>query len=305
MAVITGIPVTGKHRARAIPGNRIAGSRPASSGARTPDIGNHTINDVISIIGLSVRRDNHQVKSVIEMLTSRFGIICLSSCLALSNLAYAKEKVTRDGKAKPVVRNLPDIEATPTNSVAVDQELNLYSAAAISNTSVDYGLPHGWNIGLSLLNAQFYNGRSTALVFQPDVLINLEKHWLIGNGQVIVGSQSGVGVLPQAPVFMQYAYLEYQQHFAAWNIDIDTGSYYANAAIAGRQSIGGHINLEMPLYGKWRLNSDYLSGNNAVSATTLKLLYPLGGAWQLGAGVQIPGMAGPDHYIGILGIYWQ
>ncbi|WNB77389.1 hypothetical protein [Methylomonas koyamae] len=229
-----------------------------------------------------------------------------SAILALSllpALPASAEKQQRTGKAR--VRNLPDIEATPSGQKAFDQEFNLDSSAGISNTSFDYGAGAGWNIGISLLNAQFYSGLGTASAFQPDLLFNLEKHWLFGDSQLIAGNQSGAGILPQAAVFMHYAYLDAQQHLDAWDIDIDIGSYYANAALAGQRSVGAHVNLEIPVADSLRLNADYLTGHNSVGAATFKLIYPLPQHWQIAAGVQIPNLPGNGEYIALCGFYWR
>ncbi len=228
------------------------------------------------------------------------AVLALSVLPALSASA---EKQQRTGKAR--VRNLPDIEATPSGQTAFDQEFNLDSSVGTSNTSFDYGAGAGWNIGFSMLNAQFYSGLDTPIPFQPDLLLNLEKHWSIGDSQLIAGNQSGAGILPQAAVFMHYAYLEAQQHLEAWDIDIDIGSYYANAALAGQRSVGAHVNLEIPVAGDLRLNADYLTGHNAVGAATFKLIYPLLQHWQIAAGVQIPNLPGNGEYIALCGFYWR
>ncbi len=229
-----------------------------------------------------------------------------SAILALSllpALATGAEKQQRTGKAR--VRNLPDIEATPSGQMAFDQEFNLDSAAGISNTSFDYGAGPGWNIGISLLNAQFYSGLGATAAFQPDLLINLEKHWLFGDSQLIAGNQSGAGILPHAAVFMHYAYLDAQQHLDAWDIDIDIGSYYANAALAGQSSVGAHVNLEIPVADSLRLNADYLTGHNSIGAATFKLIYALPQHWQIAAGVQVPNLPGNSEYIALCGFYWR
>jgi len=136
-------------------------------------------------------------------------------------------------------------------------------------------------------------------------MLNVEKHWLAHDMQLIAGTQSGLGLLTQATVFMNFSYLEYQRHFPNWDTDLDTGLYYANAALAGFQSVGLHVNMEAPLFDKWRINGDYLSGSNALGAATVKLLYPVVGDWRLGLGVQRPNVYAGDHWVGLVGIYWH
>jgi hypothetical protein len=228
--------------------------------------------------------------------------------LFLASLAnsgvWAKDR-SEQGSQKKHLRNLPDVDLTIEETLAVDQEFNVYSNTAMSNTSIDYGLSDGWNIGASFLSAQFYASRSDAWSFQPDALINLEKHWTLGAGRVVAGTQTGAGFLAKATVLMNYSYLEFQQHISDWNVDFDIGSYYGNAALAGWQSVGLHVNMEIPLGAEVRLNGDYLSGGNGIAATTLKLLYMLDKDWQLAAGVQIAGAQTGDDYAGVLGLYWH
>ncbi|MGZ4957688.1 MAG: hypothetical protein ACXV7J_00425 [Methylomonas sp.] len=78
---------------------------------------------------------------------------------------------------------------------------------------------------------------------------------------------------------MKYSYLDFQQRVPVLNADLDIGAYYGNAALAGRDSVGFQFNMEIPLGNILRLNRDYLWGINSVSATTLKLLCPLGKNW--------------------------
>ncbi|MBD9361029.1 hypothetical protein [Methylomonas fluvii] len=216
----------------------------------------------------------------------------------------AKERADAGQHKKPV-RNMPDIDVTDVGTIDIEQETNIFGSAAVANLSANYGLASGWDLGLSLLNGQFASTAASSVSFQPDVMLNVEKHWLAHDMQIIAGTQSGLGLLTQATVFMSFSYLEYQRHLPNWDTDLDTGLYYANAALAGFQSVGLHVNMEAPLFDKWRINGDYLSGSNALGAATVKLLYPVVGDWRLGLGVQRPNVYAGDHWVGLVGIYWH
>jgi hypothetical protein len=230
-------------------------------------------------------------------------VILLSSSLIL--IAATSDAATPNQKQlKPHIRNLPEIDLTAVENLAIDQEFNLSGLSGLSNSTLDYGLANDWNAGLSLLNAQFYGAQTW--LFQPDALVNIEKHWQFELGRLVVGSHAGAGFFAQGTRFINYSYLEFQQHFDQWDADFDVGSYYGNAALAGFQSAGLHLNLELPLVAGLRLNSDYLSGNNGLSSATFKLLYPLAKDWQLGLGVQIATAQDvSDPYQGMLGIYFH
>lgn len=215
----------------------------------------------------------------------------------------AKEKSGRTDRK--TIRNLPEIDSTATDTVDVEQEANIFSDSLVANLSANLGLAVGWDLGVSVLNAQFASLTSSAVPFQPDVLFSVEKHRTTENRQVITGTQSGIGIADTGNVFMSLSYLEYQRHLQEWDVDIDTGLYYANAALANHDSVGIHVNAEIPLWGVLRLNGDYWSGNNALGGKTLKLLYPLVDHWRLGLGVQCPNINDGDQVIGIVGLYWQ
>lgn len=241
-------------------------------------------------------------KPHLKTLTA-LALVCLAWSVSGVVEVAAKEK--SGSSVKRATRNLPDIDTTEPEALDVEQETNIFSNAAVANLTANFGLAAGWDVGLSVLNAQFASTASPAAPFQPDILFNVEKHWTTENLQIIAGTQSGIGIVEPSNVFMSLSYLEYQRHLPDWDVDIDTGVYYANAAIANHDSVGVHVNAEIPLWAGMRLNGDYWSGNNAVGSKTIKLIYPMVGNWRLGLGVQCPNLNSGDQVIGIVGLYWQ
>jgi len=235
---------------------------------------------------------------------AKIGLRCLMLLTLLAANLPAKERADAGQHKKPV-RNMPEIDATDVGTIDIEQETNIFASAAVANISANYGLAAGWDLGLSFLNAQFVSTAVPSVPFQPDVMLSVEKHWLAQDTQLIAGTQSGLGMLTQATFFMSFSYLEYQRHLPDWDTDVDTGLYYANAALAGFQSVGLHLNIEAPMFEKLRINGDYLSGSNALGAATIKLLYPVVGDWRLGLGVQRPNVYTGDHWVGLVGIYWH
>lgn len=229
-------------------------------------------------------------------------IVCLTLPLILvSSASPAKDKL--DGKRGKAQRNLPEIDSTASSQFDLENEVNLFAHALLNNLSLNYGLTPDWDVGISFLNAQFASLNASAIQFQPDLLLNLEKHWQTANRRWILGSQSGVGLAQPGTRFMSLAYLEYQRHLPRWNIDIDSGGYYANAALAGIDSVGLHLNLEFPLWKNLRFNADYLSGRNNLGGASFKLLQPVNRDWRIGIGVQIPNLDLGNSVI--LGLYWH
>ncbi|NJA06741.1 hypothetical protein HC024_13575 [Methylococcaceae bacterium WWC4] len=229
--------------------------------------------------------------------------VWLFVAFALGTNAAAKDSGATSGRK--AARNLPDIDATEPDAVDIEHETNIFHNAAVANLSANIGLAPGWDAGLSVLNAQFASTASPAASFQPDILVNLEKHWTAENVQVIAGMQNGLGIAASGNAFMNLAYLEYQRHLPDWDVDIDTGLYYANAALANHDSAGLHLNVELPVSGELRFDADYWSGFNALGGTTFRLLYPLYRNWRVGLGVQCPTLDAGDPVVGILGVYWR
>jgi hypothetical protein len=239
----------------------------------------------------------------------RASKIIFSVALTLSVPQWSAADASEDrsrGRHKGMVKNLPAIEPVPLENLTVDQEFNWYAGAGFSNTTVDYGLAKNWNIGVSFLSAQFYSIGSAAQPFQPEVLFNLEKHFQpTAYSAVVIGTQTGAGITSQGSVLIDYSYMDYQWSWSRWNTDIDFGGYYANAALAGAESVGWHVKLEWPLGKGLRMDGDYVSGRSSVGGTTLRLLYPLAAAIKLGIGVQIPAAGSGNDFSGLLGVYWH
>jgi hypothetical protein len=226
-----------------------------------------------------------------------FKIIALFLILAMGSTQAANKQ----GKAqRRGGRNLPDVDVTESGHVSVAEEINVLSIGGISNTSIEYGHSSDWNIALNLINAQFFS--TTNVNFAPDLLFGVEKNWLLKQGRLIIGSQNGIGFLSNSQVFLTQSYVDYQCQFKY--LDIDIGGYYANAALANKDSVGFHLNIEFPLGKYMRLNADYLSGNNSIGGFTAKALFPLNKTLTMAFGLQLPNQYSTDRYIGLIGLYW-
>ena len=126
--------------------------------------------------------------------------ILLGSSLLL--IAATSDAATPNQKQlKLHVRNLPAIDLTAVKNLAIDQEFNLSGLSGLSNSTLDSGLANDWNVGLSLLNAQFYGAQTW--LFQPDALVNIEKHWQFELGRLVVGSHAGAGFFRAGYPFYQ------------------------------------------------------------------------------------------------------
>lgn len=205
-----------------------------------------------------------------------------------------------------IIRNLPDIKLTLRDQVRVAQETNFYGVAGVSNTTVDYGLPDYWNLGVSFLNAQFYTAGGFQQTFQPDVMLNIEKFLPLGTfGTAIIGAQTGAAVYPEGAELINFSYLDFVWPTLGGRLDLDVGAYFANEALAGGNTFGVHLNVAIPVGKYLRLTGDYLSGRGKLSGMTLKVLVPVAAAWHLGVGVQMPTPHSNNDYSGLLGIYWN
>lgn len=214
-------------------------------------------------------------------------------------------KSNTGGKSHPF-RNLPDIDATERWAVSWQEEVNVFSYGGFANTTVDFGLPHQWNIGFSLINLNLAGNGSQP--FNPDGFLNIEK--IVGlreDWRVLIGSQLGVPLFHVTPGrrLLAFNYLDSQFDFG--DIEAHLGGYYADRAMTGRSEAFGFIaglRLPLPVTGLF-LQADYVSGHNALSAGTAQLLWEVSPAVELGCGAVIPMPGSGTDYAGLLEFNWR
>ncbi|MGZ8248973.1 MAG: hypothetical protein ACXW2B_18095 [Methylomagnum sp.] len=87
-----------------------------------------------------------------------------------------------------------DINATERWEISWQEEVNAFSYGGFANTSVDFGLPHQWNIGLSIINLNLVDNGTQA--FNPDGFLNIEKIIEVGPGRLANDYRQPIGHPP-------------------------------------------------------------------------------------------------------------
>lgn len=232
-------------------------------------------------------------------------LVILVFALSLPTETLAKAKQAKEHKFK----NLPGVSPTPESTWYLAEELNFFTGSVLANTTLDYGYANGWNVGLSLLNVGLYEQTSTAL-WNPDVLLNVEKSTPLTPGwTLLLGTQNGTAIWDsrRSSGVESYSYLDNQFSFIKAGIQLHLGGYIASPMMAGTgDRVGYLLGVRLPLMGdRLALSLDYLSGNNALGAGSIQMLWRASRHWRFDVGAQSPAIGSPNDYGALLGVTWQ
>ena len=196
--------------------------------------------------------------------------------------------------------NVPSGQITKKGEVFFQQQFNWTKPLGTSNTTLDFGLGRGWEVGLNFLDAVLYDRSDGGLLsspvqVNPDLLFNAQKgfelteYWSLG-----VGGQFGFNPSPRRKDvrFLNFSWFinsfEIPEHeeFGKWYL----GGYYANGPYRGPGDPGGFLlGCEIPIVPKtFSLQADWIGGNNDLSVIVLGGVYTLKSGWQVSFGAQLP-----------------
>jgi hypothetical protein len=203
--------------------------------------------------------------------------LLLIFCLLNSHLGFTQQSLF----------NVPSVETTQQNKIFFQEQINLISQG-VANTTLDYGLGNGWEMGLSFFGVDFYSLNHTWA--NPVLLLNVQKGFYITEQwKVGIGTQSGLSV-PLHENTTQFASFNY------WNNALDLqgwgkyylGVYYANSAFTGG---GTNVNLlagvEFPITEDVHFMADFINGNNTISAAVIGAVWYATPHWQISLGTQL------------------
>jgi hypothetical protein len=217
--------------------------------------------------------------------------------------------------------NVPSGEITTAGGFFFQQQFN-FSNAGTSSTTLDFGLPDDWELGLNFLDFQYY-GHSQLLPpalfpnqqLGPDLLTNFShSEHLTEHIKLAAGTQ--IGYCPvrrlQSSRLLNFTYLIAQFEWPTdeatdrdtagdFGIDNDNdddvptpkfwfGEYYANHAYGGPgASTAFLLGTEIPLIPR-KLNfmADYYTGKNDLAIGVIGFVYFTDFRWQLSLGGQAP-----------------
>ncbi|WP_143080103.1 hypothetical protein [Hymenobacter arizonensis] len=198
--------------------------------------------------------------------------------------------------------NIPAGDLTPKSKFFLQKQVNVLSTQDLeSKTHVVYGLGHGWEAGLNVVNVKLNLRREAELVasnqhdrrapMQPLVQATAQKFFFLSNNlKTSVGTQ--VGTTPVRAVgasrLTHFTYntwvLEPRHH-----LKFVAGPYLSDWGTVGAGSQAGLLlGLEVPLTKDLLMMADAVTGTNASGVSVLGINYLLTQRVQLCLGAMLP-----------------
>jgi len=195
--------------------------------------------------------------------------------------------------------NVPSCEVTEKNKLFFQQQLN-FNELTQSNTTLDFGLGKGFEIGANVLGLNFIDKSKSLLnndtndhdPYNPLVMINgLKSFRLTENLSLAIGSQVGINFTDNKKE--KEAGLLYEnlciKNLLLKNSCLVIGSYYNSMHYGGiGNRLGAWIGTEVPVNDHLHIMAESVLGSNALCYTsTGVVVYPV--KWMpLTLGIQIP-----------------
>ncbi len=196
--------------------------------------------------------------------------------------------------------NVPSSEVTTKHKLFFQQQLN-FNELIQSNSTLDFGLGKGFEIGANVLGLNFSDKNKSFIKndtndkdpYNPLVVINgLKQFELTENFSIASGAQFGLNFRDNKRTTnagLVYCNLLFK-NLLIKNSSLVIGSYYNSLHYGGRYGnrIGAWIGAEIPVKPYFHIMGESVFGNNALCYTSLGvILYPV--KWMpLTLGVQIP-----------------
>jgi hypothetical protein len=195
--------------------------------------------------------------------------------------------------------NVPSGEVTKEKKFFFQQQFN-FNEIIQSNTTIDYGLGNGFEIGINILgldyiqktNTFFLNDTNDRDPYDPLLTVNaLKQVELSENTSLSVGTQVGVNVdfdNKVRPANLTYLNIRFTD--VIWeNCVVVAGPYYNSKHYGGAGNrVGGWLGVEAPLSDKWHLLGESVVGDNAISYSSLGIVFYPKPRIPLTLGIQIP-----------------
>ncbi len=206
---------------------------------------------------------------------------------------------TSPAQAQQNLFNVPSGHITDLGNVFFQEQFNFNRPIGSSNTTFDFGLGHGWEVGFNALDFNFYEnirplGPGERRQVNPDLLLNAQKTfevvadlWSIG-----VGTQIGFNPsrLSRNVQFQNFTWVINGFEFPDEWGKLYFGAYYANVAYAGPgDRFGVLMGIEVPVIkDRFHFQADLITGSRDISVAVVGgvLIFP--NKWQLSFGAQLP-----------------
>lgn len=208
-------------------------------------------------------------------------------------------------RAQQNLFNVPSAEITRPGGLFFQQQFN-FDRVTQSNTTISYGLGHGFEVGINVLQLDLVPQHPTA--GDPNTALftfNGQKGFDLGRSfKVGVGTQLGQSV-PEDPDRVQLADFSWLVGVAKLPRDLGKlygGAYYANRTFRGArgEDFGFMLGYDIPVTERLSLVGDYVSGRNGLSVAVLGGVVRLTKHWSLSLGGQLPSPGSGNSYGGVL-----
>lgn len=202
-------------------------------------------------------------------------------------------------QAQQSLFNVPSSEITEHGKFFVQEQIN-FNSIIQSNTTIDYGLKHNWEIGLNLLGIDyseadhhfFENDLLDGDPLAPLLLINVQKafklshHWKIG-----LGTQQGLNLTyRQHSRYAQFTYANLVYTSTHERVHVNAGVYKGNTRYLGDGTSDGlMIGADVALIPhKIHFMSDWILGNHDLGVAVLGLVVYAHRRFPISLGLQLP-----------------
>lgn len=196
--------------------------------------------------------------------------------------------------------NVPSSEVTKSKGLFFQQQLN-FNQLIQSNTTLDYGLGKGFEIGVNLLGLNF-SENSRAFIkndtgnvdpYNPLLMLNgLREFQLNERYSISTGAQFGINFTngnSEKPAHLVYTNFLIKDLFME-KCNLVFGSYYNSIHYGGKAGnrLGLWLGSEIPLSPRLHIVGESVIGDNALAFTSLGMIYFLTKKFPVTLGMQIP-----------------
>lgn len=195
--------------------------------------------------------------------------------------------------------NVPSSEVTKARNIFFQQQLNLNELIQ-SNTTLDYGLGKGFEVGVNVLGLNFSEKRKSFLnndtndidPYNPLVAVNgLKQIELTEKIDLAFGGQAGLNFRKDKPTFeagLAYTNILFKDIFRKEDKFV-AGAYYNTRHYGGKGTrTGAWVAAEIPIINKLHIMGESIFGDNALCNSSVGIIYYPKPYLPLTFGFQIP-----------------
>ena len=202
--------------------------------------------------------------------------------------------------------NVPSAEITDAYTMFFQEQMN-FASQSQCNTTIDYGLGNGFEVGVNILNLNMIPmAGSQDSPNTPLAMLNAQKGFRLGENFLVgVGTQIGektAGIIHDVRL-ADFTWMTVAMELPDKRGRLYAGPCYTNVVYGGvpAEPLGYMLGYDIPVVeGKFNLMGDYISGTGYNSVAVLGAVFRLGKCWQLSLGGQLPSPHSNNSYGGVI-----